>query len=127
MKKCELKDFDLVTLRNGDNYFKWGDLFIATEGPSIIDGILMSFKDDLTFVSGEDLDIMRVKRFCPPNSAGVLVTNLHYFMRNMLLPRPDLAMYMKVIWERKPEVMEVTIDEIAKKFGVPVENLKIKK
>jgi hypothetical protein len=34
--------------------------------------------------------------------------------------------FLKLLWERKKEV-ELTMDEIAKKFGVPVENLKIKK
>lgn len=31
------------------------------------------------------------------------------------------------VWEREPEVVEVTMDEIAKKFGCNVEQLKIKK
>lgn len=120
-------NFDLVTLRNGDNYFKWRDMFIATEVSSTVGRILQSFKDDLTNAFNRDLDIMRVRRFCPPDNAELFaVINLHSFMCNMLLPGPNLEMYMKVIWERV-ETKEVTMDEIAKKFGVPVENLKIKK
>ena len=34
--------------------------------------------------------------------------------------------FLKLIWERQKEV-ELTMDEIAEKFGIPVENLKIKK
>jgi hypothetical protein len=34
--------------------------------------------------------------------------------------------FLKLFWERQKEV-ELTMDEIAEKFGVPVENLKIKK
>lgn len=121
-------NFDLVTLRNGNNYFKWRDIFIATKIPSATVGVLQAFKDDLTHAFNKDLDIIRVRRFCPPNNTGALVvTSLHSFMCNMLLPGPTSEKYMKVIWEREPKVREITMDEIAKKFGVPVENLKIKK
>lgn len=34
--------------------------------------------------------------------------------------------FLKLLWERQKEV-ELTMDEIAKKFGIPVEQLKIKK
>ena len=34
--------------------------------------------------------------------------------------------FLKLLWERQQEV-ELTLDEIAEKFGIPVENLKIKK
>ena len=34
--------------------------------------------------------------------------------------------FLKLLWERQKEV-ELTMDEIAEKFGIPVENLKIKK
>ena len=120
-------NFDLVTLRNGDNYFKWRDMFIAIEVPSAAGRVLQTFKDDLTNAFNKDLDIMKVRRFCPPNNTGVLVvTGLHYFMNQMLAPGPDLNKYMRIIWERE-ETKEVTMDEIAKKFGVSVKNLKIKK
>lgn len=119
-------NFDLVTLRNGRRYFKWNDMFVSTENSSK-DRILRAFNDDLTYDYDKDLDIMRVRRFCPPNNTGVIVvTGLHNFMNHMLIPGPNLEKYMKVIWERV-EIKEVTMDEIAKKFGVPVENLKIKK
>lgn len=38
----------------------------------------------------------------------------------------DFLHEYKTIWERK-EVLEVSIDEIAEKFGIPVKQLKIKK
>lgn len=127
MEKYELMNFDLVTLRNGDNYFKWRDILIATEATSAAGRILQTFNDDLTNTFDKDLDIMRVRRFCPPNNTGVLVAiGLHYFMNQMLTPGPNLEKYMKVIWERV-ETKEVTMDEIAKKFGVSVRNLRIKK
>ena len=34
--------------------------------------------------------------------------------------------FLKLLWERQKEV-ELTMDEIAEKFGIPVKNLKIKK
>ena len=34
--------------------------------------------------------------------------------------------FLKLLWERRQEV-ELTMDEIAEKFGIPVKNLKIKK
>ena len=34
--------------------------------------------------------------------------------------------FLKLLWERQKEV-ELTMDEIAEKFGIPVEQLKIKK
>lgn len=34
--------------------------------------------------------------------------------------------FLKPLWERQKEV-ELTMDEIAEKFGIPVKNLKIKK
>lgn len=34
--------------------------------------------------------------------------------------------FLKLLWER-PKEIELTMDEIAEKFGIPVENLKIKK
>ena len=34
--------------------------------------------------------------------------------------------FLKLLWERQKEI-ELTMDEIADKFGIPVKNLKIKK
>lgn len=127
MNKDELMNFDLVTLYNGQRYFVWKNHLVSLN-PSWTTPIIpiLQYSEDLLHPYEEWKVIMEVRRYCPVEKDDTTVTSLHAFMNNMLIPGKISSRYMKVIWKRG-EVKEVTMDEIAKKFGVPVENLKIKK
>lgn len=120
-------NFDLVTLYNGQRYFVWKDFLISLHPSWTTPSIPISqYSEDLLHPYEGWKVIMEVRRYCPIEEGHTTVTSLHAFMNNMLIPGKISSRYMKVIWKRD-EVKEVTMDEIAKKFGVPVENLKIKK
>ena len=117
MKKSELKSGMVVEDKRG----RRGIVLIGTTLGDIIGGLgnpggdrstwgkLSKYADDLTSSFGKDYDIVKV--FNPDNNMSYgSVEDLHLIM----------------IWKRVKTV-ELTMDEIAKKFGVDVNNLKIKK
>lgn len=125
MKKSEFKTFDIVTLRNGENYFYYKEVLIPTINPRFPQ-LYMEFYDNELKRTEPDLneekfDIMRVIRF----DDVCTVVNLSYFIDKIL---NDTEHYVKfsTIFERK-EVLELTIDDIAKKFNVSPSQIKIKK
>lgn len=75
-----------------------------------LDNIEDNYKEDLTCIGGRDFDIMKIYRV--HSIAGI----------NYLL---DIS-NKELIWERK-EIKEYTMQEIADKLGIPVEQLRIKK
>ena len=101
MTKSELKTGMVVERRNGDKYMvlldtPHGNIFVCKYGWCNMD----LYEDDLHAMGGEKLDIVAVYR-------------------------PDEGLQQKCIWWRS-EVKEVTLSEIAEKFGVAVEDIRIK-
>lgn len=122
MKKSEFETFDIVTLRNGIKYFYFNKELIPINK---VDSILSFdfYNDDLTRTfSGEtSYDIMRVIRWDDVSA----VDSLSYFIDKILNDTEHFAKFL-TIYERK-EVLELTIDDIAKKFNVSPNQIKIKK
>ena len=81
-----------------------GELVLISE-----DGFkpLSEYNEDLTINDHPDVAINKIGLSCPSSLKGM------FFKAT-------------IIWER-PEAVELTMDEIAEKFGIPVEQLKIKK
>ena len=113
--KSDLKTGMVVEYRNGDrrivfrNYQGTGkDLLIGDRWASLND-----YPEDLADDSDGDrnYDIMKVY-------------NAKDFCATLRLLDKKCCDY-KVVWERK-EIKEVTLEQIAEKFGVPVDQLRIK-
>lgn len=122
MKKSEFKTFDIVTLRNGTKYFYFKEQLIPINK---INSILSFdfYNDDLTrtFAGETSHDIMRVIRWDDVST----VDSLSYFIDKILNDTEHFAKF-STIYERK-EYLELTIDDIAKKFNVSPNQIKIKK
>lgn len=122
MKKSDFKTFDIVTLRNRTKYFYFNKHFIPINE---VDHILALpvYEEDLTRMnsSESDYDIMRVIRW--DDSCDVI--HLSYFIDNVLNNSEDYAKF-KTIFERK-ETLELTIDDIARKYNVSPNQIRIKK
>lgn len=99
IRKQDLQDGDECTTRNGIlwTYFKHSDRFCREEGYAL-------YEDDLKGFS-KNLDIVKVRRSKWDNPLD-----------------PD----KKTIWEETKEV-ELTLQQIADKFEIDVDSLKIKK
>lgn len=126
MKKSDLRSGMIVVNRKGRKGIVLlnsvnGD--ILGGGLSILNNTWMplsSLDDNLNYIdypNQKDSDIIKV--YVPLNNktmGSFDINNSHAF---------------KLLWERKEETIELTIeltiDEIAEKFNVPVENIKIKK
>lgn len=122
MKKSDFKTFDIVTLRNNTKCFYFNEFLISKDNVSYIFS-LKFYKDDLTreFSDEEDYDIMRVIRWDDAYS----IWNLSDFIDKALNDSEDLTKF-KTIFERK-ETLELTIDDIARKYNVSPNQIKIKK
>lgn len=125
MKKSQFQTFDIVTLRNGENYFYYKEVLIPITNPRFPQLHMEFYDNELkrteSDANEEKFDIMRVIRWDEVSA----VDSLSYFIDKILNDTEHYAKFL-TIYERK-EFTEVTMDEIAKKFGVPVEQLKIKK
>lgn len=120
--KESLKDFDAVVLRNGHKMYKYSHAFIATdEKDPLIFINLNLYNNNLECSSDSRKDVMQVWR---PKST-TKVNEFLNVMRNTS-GNCDMNEYFNLQWQRK-ETVEITMDDIAKKFGIPVEQLKIKK
>lgn len=117
MKEFTLKDLKpgmVVEYRNKDKrlvVLVSGELhFIGSNGvfPSIKEG----YNDDLTYKVDDELDIIKVYKVEILSALDTMFNTSNHCL--------------KLIWERE-EVKEVTMQEIADKFGIPVEQLRIKK
>ena len=112
MTKSELKTGMVVKRRNGDKYMvlldtPHGNIFIRRNGWCSME----EFEDDLHAVGSEKFDIVAVYR---PDER--------------LQMTHEYCDTQKCIWRRSEikEVKEVTLAEIAEKFGVDVEDIRIK-
>lgn len=108
MKKADLKPGMVVEYANGNRR-----LVVVINNELYLIGkhmfaIVESFSDDLECANNSDINIVKV--FQPKEAASL----------NSLLDCTNC------IWERPKEVI-VTMDEIAKKFGCDVSQLKIRK
>jgi hypothetical protein len=106
MRKEDLKTGMFVTTRNGRGF----RLLLGTEngdyGWNQSTGAYIKLKcynDDLTDKNNREWDIVRVDSIKYPEN-----------------------MKRKLLWERPAEIKELTLKEIADKFGVPVESLRVK-
>lgn len=112
MQKSNIKSGMSVRLRNGEM-----GLIVDVFGKRIIqfknnwENLDESYNQDLKIITDtcDDLDIMEVYRI--PNYDSVI-------RENFCIPE-------NIIWRRK-ELIELTMQEIADKFGIPVNDLKIK-
>lgn len=121
MKKEDLQDFDIIITRENKSYFVYNNSLVKIDGDVLETLNLDNYEDNLQRADyRHNYDIMKVLRY----GSETQVYNLSGFMAHFL--RLNLPTFHKIIFERK-EFTEVTMDEIAKKFGVPVEQLKIKK
>ena len=108
MKKSDLKPGMVVEYASGEKRLVVtinAELYLISRA-SFAD--IKSFKEDLTCDSNPDINIVKVYR---PREAASLNT---------------LFECKNCIWERPKETV-LTMQEIADKFGIPVEQLKIKK
>lgn len=122
MKKSDFKTFDIVTLRDGAKYFYFKEHLIPINK---IDSILALeyYDDDLTRPYSDEkcYDIMRVIRW----NDSCKITHLSDFIDKVLKDSEYFARF-KTIFERK-ETLELTIDDIAEKYNVSPNQIKIKK
>ena len=108
MKKSELKPGMVTEYANGEKRLVVtinAELYLISRA---MFADIKSFNEDLTCNSDPKMNIVKVYR---PKEAASLST---------------LLQCDNCIWVRPKEVV-VTMDEIAAKFGIPVEQLKIKK
>lgn len=122
MKKSDFKTFDIVTLRNEIKYFYFNKQLIPiNKADSVLS--LDFYNDDLTrtFSYETSHDIMRVIRW----DGVYAVVSLSCFIDNILNNTEHYAKF-DVVFQRQ-ETLELTIDDIAKKFNVSPSQIKIKK
>lgn len=115
----DLKNFDIVTTRDNRELFVYNDIFINIDDSSNI--IFRSgFKPNMQHDSWSEADIMKVERM----NDNTKITSVDRFMYNYLNKCADII--YKTVYKRV-ETTELTMQQIADKFGIPVETLKIKK
>lgn len=108
MKKSDLKPGMVIEYANSEKRLVVAinaELYLISRS-SFMD--VKSFNEDLTY--SNDLDINIVKVYQPREAASL----------------SSLLDCKNCIWERQKETV-LTMQEIADKFGIPVEQLKIKK
>lgn len=115
----DLKNFDILTLRNGKQFFVYNGLFINIKEDSYI-LYRNSYNSNLLNDNYAERDIMKVERMNDETN----VRNVDRFMHNYLNKCADII--YETVYQRV-ETTELTMQQIADKFGVPVETLKIKK
>lgn len=119
MTPNDLKNFDIVTTRDKKQWFVYNDIFI-----NIYDSTRILFKSNFNSDMQHDTwhcqDIMKVERMHDETH----VRDMDRFMHNYLKRAADII--YKTVYERV-ETTELTMQQIADKFGIPVETLKIKK
>lgn len=122
MKKSDFKTFDIVTLRDGTKCFYFNEHLIPINNMNSILA-LKFYDDDLTrpYSDEKDYDIMRVIRW----DDSYDVKHLSDFIDKVLNNSVYFARF-KTIFERK-ETLELTIDDIAEKYNVSPNQIRIKK
>ena len=114
MQKSDLKSGMSVKLRNGEK-----GLIVDVNNIKIIqyvddwDNLNASYTTDLKYSSNSNL-------------AGYDIMEVYRILNYDCVIRENLCKPENLIWKRK-EVTELTMQEIADKFGVDVNNIKVKK
>lgn len=115
----DLKNFDIITTRDKKQWFVYKDIFI-----NIYDSTRILFKSSFNSNMQHDTwhcqDIMKVERL----DVEFRCLYLDAAMKRYLGKTSDFR--YETVYERV-ETTELTMQQIADKFGVPVETLKIKK
>lgn len=115
----DLKNFDIITTRDNKKWFIYDYIFI-----NIYDSTRIMFRTNFNSSMQHDTwksnDIMKVERM----KDHIFVSNIDVFMHNYLNQKATIV--YKTIYQRI-ETTELTMQQIADKFGVPVESLRIKK
>lgn len=115
----DLKNFDIITTRDNNKLFVYENIFINIYDSTKI--LLRSnFNSSMQHISWPSNDIMKVERM----DDEVYVRDVNWFMFDYLKRNDDIV--YKTIYQRI-ETTELTMQQIADKFRVPVESLKIKK
>lgn len=115
----DLKNFDIITTRDKKQWFVYNDIFIDIYNSTRI-LFKSNFNSDMQHDTWHCQDIMKVERM----NDNTHVTSVACFMYNYLSKCGDII--YKTVYERV-ETIELTMQQIADKFGIPVETLKIKK
>lgn len=115
----DLKNFDIITTRDTRQWFVYENVFISIYN-SIQTLLRSNFNSNMQYISCRSNDIMKVERM----DDEIYVRDIDWFMFNYLKRNDDIV--YKTIYQRI-ETTELTMQQIADKFGVPVESLKIKK
>lgn len=115
----DLKNFDILTLRNGKQFFVYNNLFINIKEDAYI-LYKNSYNSNLLNDSYTERDIMKVERL----DVELRCLYLDVAMKQYLKKTSDFR--YKTVYKRV-ETTELTMQQIADKFGIPVETLKIKK
>ena len=119
MKKSDFKTFDIIFLRNNKRYFYFRNLLIPINNndPELS---LDFYNDNLTRkeLYEKDYDIMRIIRWDDPYNVWSLSDIIAKVSE-------DFAKF-ETIFERG-EILELTIDDIAEKYNVSPNQIRIKK
>ena len=119
MKKSDLKPGMICELSDGTfgivffGHYDWGDCILCTDGYIL----LSALNEELV---GKYLGVVAVYTV-KVVIAGSNLFNLIWKENNVEMPKG-----WKKIWEREPELVELTLEEIAKKFDINVKSLRIK-
>lgn len=112
MKKSDLTSGMVVRLRDRSKRIVIETdkgLLFSGNGTYFFDGCL---NDSMVRVKTPAIDVMEVYKVSEGSEIAKILD-------------PDNDSKLTLIWKR-PEVMEVTMQEVAEKLGIPVENLRIK-
>lgn len=116
MKKSDLKDFDVVELRNGDRGFIYNGMIIGNSdrwGSLDLYAYFEDLKRHFTDVESP-LDIMKVKQYSAFCTINV------YDLKSIVEERE-----VRIFWDWvREEVKEVTMAEVEEKFGCRVKIIK---
>lgn len=119
MTPNDLKNFDIVTTRDKKQWFVYNDIFIEIYDSTRI-LFKSNFNSDMQHNTWHCQDIMKVERL----DVELHCLYLDAAMNRYLKKASDFR--YETVYERV-ETTELTMQQIADKFGVPVETLKIKK
>lgn len=115
----DLKNFDIITTRDTKQWFVYEDIFININDSTYV--LLKSnYNNNMQHNTWNCNDIIKVERMDDETD----VRDIARFMFNYLKRTADIV--YKTIYQRI-ETTELSMQQIADKFGVPVESLKIKK
>jgi hypothetical protein len=116
MEKKDLRSGMVIVNREGRKAIVFlnsreGDVLGGYDGNNSAWCPLTAIENDLTYKGIPNSDIVKI--YSPDNNRAIGSVDIHKGC-------------FTLVWERS-ETIELTIDDIAKKFGVPVNTIKIKK